>query len=460
MVYSDLLFFLGLLPCTVLLSFLDRSTEYKNLILVITSVIFFTWAVPAKVCLLFVTIIFEYIFGLGIAKTRENRRPAAAAILAADFLMNAGVFLVFAHNYLFDSIDALHFSKALIPIGVSFYTVRGFSYCYDVFKGKCKAEKNIFCLLVYMISYHFMLVGPVVRYGDIEPAIRNRTVTGKGIRDGLNRFIIGLAKAVLIANVFSRMKLAGLNSQEITLIGCWFGMIAFFAEIYFLFTGMSDMAWGLGRMNGFDYPKNYSDMGISGLFGGLLKTFNTTLVNFFEEVFSDIAKDRKVLSVICTVFCCIAVAMWYDCRLNFIIVGAAVGIIAALEKYVYGKKLEKAPAAVRFIYILILCVLLFGGLYFSSLYGYRKWLLALVGVGTKYSLSVAMKYAVLNNITLILIAFVSVCPAIRKPLMSAVGKYAERSPRAYGQVRILKTVLSAATLLLCIITIAARLTAA
>lgn len=460
MVYSDLLFFLGLLPCTVLLSFLDRSTEYKNLILVITSVVFFTWAVPAKVCLLFVTIIFEYLFGLGIAKTREDHRSASAAILALDFLMNAGVFLVFAHNYLFESIDALHFSKALIPIGVSFYTVRGFSYCYDVFKGSCKAEKNIFCLLVYMISYHFMLAGPVVRYGDIEPAIRKRTVSGQSIREGLNRFIIGLGKAVLIASVFSRMRLAGLNSHEITLIGCWFGMIAYFAEIYFLFTGMSDMAWGLGKMNGFDYPKNYSDMGINGLFGGLLRTFNSTLVKFFEEVFSDISKNKKALSIICTVLCSVAIAMWYECRLNFIIVGAAVGIIVALEKYVYGKKLAKAPAAVRFIYILLLCVAVFGGLYFNTFYGYRKWLLALVGVGTKYSLSVAMKNAVLNNITLILIAFISVCPTIRKPLMSAVDKYSERSPQAYGQVRILKTAAAAAVLLMCIITIAAKINAA
>lgn len=458
MVYSDLLFFLGLLPCSVLLSFLDRSTEYKNLILVITSVIFFTWAKPAAVCLLFVTVVFEYLLGLGISRVKEKNTASAKVLLLFDLLMNVAVFFVFAHNYLFDKISLLNFSDAVIPAGVAYYTVRGFSYCYDVYKGRCAAEKNIFCLLVYMVSYHFMLVGPVVRYGDIEPAIRKRTVTGREINEGINRFIIGLGKVVLISSVFSRMKLAGLNGNEITLLGCWFGMIAFFAEIYFLFTGTCDMAGGLGKMNGFDYPENYKDMGVQGLFTGLLKTFNTTLVEFYEEISENISKNKKLAAQVCTVLCCAAVAVWYEAKLNFLAVGIAVGIIVLLEKHVYGQKLGKLPSWVKFIYILLLCITVFGGLYFNSMYGYRKWLLALISVGTKYELSVAMKNAVLNNIFLIIIAFISVCPPVRKKLMSLIESYSQKSARAYGQVRICKTVLTVLTLLYCIVTIAARMT--
>lgn len=457
MSYSDLLFFLGLLPLSVLFSFFDRSTEYKNFILIITSVIFFSWAKPAAVCLLFVTVIAEYFIGLGIAKTREVKKSGAKALLVADFIMNAAVFFVFTHNYLFEKISVLSFSQAVIPVGAAYYTVRGFSYCYDVYTGKCRAEKNIFCLLTYMVSYHFMIAGPVVRYGDMEPYIRKRTVGGHEINEGLNRFIIGLAKAVLLAPVFARIKLAGLNSDEITLLGCWFGMIAFFGEAYFMLAGMSDMARGLGKMNGFDYPENYKDPSSKGLITGLLESFNTTLVKFYEEVFAGLDRGKKLFSVVCTVLCYTALMIWYEAKVNFLIVGIAVGIIAVLEKYVYGKKLEKFPGAVKFIYVFVIGMAVFGGLYFSSMYGYRKWILALTGIGTDYQLSVAVKNVVLNNIVLIIIAFISICPFIRKPLLAAADRYGEKSARAYGQVRICKTVLLAAVLILCVITQAAKL---
>lgn len=457
MSYSDLLFFLGLLPLSVLFSFLDRSAEYKNFILIITSVIFFAWAKPIIVCLLFLTVIAEYLIGIGIEKSKSAGKAGARALLFADLIMNAGIFFVFAHNYLFDKVEILSFSEAVIPVGVAYYTVRGFSYCYDVYTDKIKAERNIFCLLTYMVSYHFMIVGPIVRYGDIEPYIRKRTAGGREINEGLKIFIPGLAKVLLLAPVFSGIKLAGLNGEEITLLGCWLGMISFFAEAYFVFTGMSDMARGLGKMNGFDYPENYRELGTKGLFKGLLESFNTTLVKFFEEVFERAGRGKKLLTAVCTVLCFAAVMLWYEARLNFLIVGIAAGLIAVLEKYAYGRKLERLPSAVKLIYVFILSMILFGGLYFSSMYGYRKWLLALVGTGTEYELSVAVKKAVLNNIVLIVIAFISVCPVIKKPLLSAAERYGERSARAYGQVMICKTAVRAVVLLLCVITAAAKL---
>ena len=132
--------------------------------------------------------------------------------------------------------------------------LRGISYVYDVFKGNCKAEKNIFCLLTYMVSLHFMLVGPLVRYGDIEPQIRHREITGAKLNQGLNKIVFGFGKVVLLAGVFEQIKLAGLNGKEITTLGCWLGMLSFLAQYYFLFTGLSDMAKGLGLTNGFVYP--------------------------------------------------------------------------------------------------------------------------------------------------------------------------------------------------------------
>lgn len=459
MVYSDLLFFLGLLPASVLLSFLDRSAEYKNLILILTSAIFVAWAKPVGVLAIFITVIFEYLLGLGIGKVKETNTASAKVLLAADLLMNCAVALVFGHNYIFSEKSFLHLSDALLPIGAAYYAVKGFSYCWDVYKGNCAAEKNIFCLMTYMTSYHFLAAGPVVRYGDIEPQIRKRTVTGKDINEGLNSFIIGLGKVVLIASVFNRMKLSGLNAREITFLGCWFGMIAFFAEAYFTLSGLSDMAWGLGRMNGFTYPFNYSDIGINGLLGGLVKSYNTTLVGFYEEVFSNISKGRKTAGIICTVLCGAALAMWYHVSVNFLVCGIAAGAVIALEKYVYGKRLTEARGWIKFIYLLAVSMAIFGGMYFSSLYGYRKWLFALIGVGNDYTLSVSMKNAVLNNIVLIIIAFISVCAPLRNAVRSAVEKYAQGSARRFGQIEICKTVFRCAVLLLCILTLAAKIAA-
>ncbi len=456
--YYDMLFFLGLLPCSVLFSFFDRSTEYKNLILIITSVLFFSWAKPMTSCLLFLTVLFDYLIGLCIEKSRDENRSASKALLATDFAMNAAVFFIFAHNYLFDAVENLSFSDAVIPVGVAYYTVRGFSYCYDIFKGS-KAEKNIFCLLTYMVSYHFMIVGPVVRYKDIEPQIRKRTVTGREINMGLNRFIIGLGKAVLLANVFNQIKLAGLNGHEITLLGCWVGMTAFFAEGYFMFTGLSDMAMGLGLMNGFTYPKNYRDMGINGLFLGLVKSYNTTLTEFFGEVFSSLGKRKKLLSAVSIIACCVALAIWYEAKLNYILVGLAVGIVLVGEKYFWGSRISQAKGIFKAVYVFGLAFFLFGGLYFSSFYGYRKWLLGLVNVGTDYKLSVALKYTVLGNIFLIAIAFAYVCVPIRNKITALTVSYSERSPRAYGQTAICKTVLRAVILVTCIATLAVQYTA-
>lgn len=168
---------------------------------------------------------------------------------------------------------------------MGYYMLRGISYVYDVFMGNCKAEKNVFCLLTYMVSLHFMLVGPLVRYGDIEPQIRHREITGAKLNQGLNKIVFGFGKVVLLAGVFEQIKLAGLNGKEITTLGCWLGMLSFLAQYYFLFTGLSDMAKGLGLTNGFVYPDNYTNIEADGLFTGMIKSFNTTVVDFFSEVF-------------------------------------------------------------------------------------------------------------------------------------------------------------------------------
>ena len=461
MVYSDLIFILGLFPIVTILSFFDRSTEYKNLILILASVIFFSWGKPFAFCLIFLSVFFDWAMGCAIKK-QEGKRPVQAFFLVLDFIVNAGLLFVFGHNYLFVNSDLLSFEQTVIPVGIAFYTLRGFSYVYDIYKGKAEPEKNVLCLLTYMISFHLMLVGPLIRYKDIEPQIRKREITTAKLNAGLVKIFTGFAKVVLLADLFSRIKLAGLNGNEITTLGCWLGMMSFFAQYYFIFTGFSDIAKGLGLVNGFDYPENYFIVKADELFTGLVRSVNTTVVDFFAEVFG-INKDNKdnhskAYVAVMAIVCGIVVSLWYEAKFNFVIVGLFAGLLIALEKVFLSKPLGKLPVWLKYVYLIAAAMVIFGGLYFDSFYGYKKWLFALVGVNTKYTLGVAVKDAVLKNITLIVIAFCIICPFMNRLIKNAVTSFEEKSEKCYGISRITKTVLTAFVFALSIITLVVEYT--
>ncbi|MBR4555360.1 MAG: acyltransferase [Ruminococcus sp.] len=456
MIYSELLFFLGVMPITVLMSFLDKSTEYKNLILVLTSVAFVSWGKPLWCLLIFATVISEYFIGLGIGKTRINSKPVSSLLLAADLGINVFVFLLLGHNALFSQDSALHLRAAVIPIGAAWYTAKGFSYCFDVYTGRCREEKNIFCLLTYMVSYHFLMAGPVVRYGDTEPYIRKRTVTGKCVNDGLVRFIVGLGKGVILAPAFGRIAQAGLEHKDTTLAGSWVGMFAFFGECWFSFTAFCDMAKGLGLMNGFNYEENYRDLSVSGMLGGLVKSANTTLIKLVEDFFKMFTKGNVFFGAVCTLFGCVIVALWYSISKPFAIVGAALGAVLMIEHLIPEKTRSKIPIAVKAVYVGLLATLIIGGLRFTALEDYKNWLQSLFGVGNDYILTKALRSALLENLFLIIIAFCYVCVPVKKLIASGIRKLEAYSVTALALVRVSKTALTALLLVMCVITLAAQ----
>ena len=455
MVYSDLIFILGMFPIMTIISLFDRSAEYKNLILIVCSLLFFSWGRPFVFCLIFLSVILDWIFGLIISKNRENK-ALCGIFLVLDIIMNVSLMLIFGQNILYNKVKKLSFDAAILPLGMGYYMLRGISYVYDVFKGNCKAEKNIFCLLTYMVSLHFMLVGPLVRYGDIEPQIRHREITGAKLNQGLNKIVFGFGKVVLLAGVFEQIKLAGLNGKEITTLGCWLGMLSFLAQYYFLFTGLSDMAKGLGLTNGFVYPDNYTNIEADGLFTGMIKSFNTTVVDFFSEVFCCKKNMNKVFTFVCYILCGLALSIWYQAKVNFIIVGLCAAVLCILEKLFFERPLSKLPDLVKYIYLVLTALVIFGGLYFDSFYGYKKWLFALAGVNVKYTLSVSVKSAVLKNITLIVISFFIVCPPAKRAFCKFFKKLSQKSQAAYGRVMITKTIMTVLVFAVSVITLAAE----
>ncbi|MBQ8967077.1 MBOAT family O-acyltransferase [Ruminococcus sp.] len=454
MTYTDLIFLFGMFPAATVLSLLDRSSEYKNLILILTSLLFFSWGRPFAVCLIFLSLFVDWGIGLAVGSLRAKSRPAALAMTVIDAAMNLGLMLVFGHNYLFEG-RSPGLEEVMLPVGMGYYSLRGFSYVQDVFRGKIRPERNVFCLMTYMVSFHLMCAGPVVRYGDMESQIRSREVNTDKLNAGLNRMVWGLGKIVLLSEVFAKIMAAGLNGNEITTLGCWLGMLAFFARYYFLFTGLCDMSRGLSLVGGFVLPLNYRDIEPDELFTGMVKSYNTTVVGFFADLLGLPESKSKVRTAVGAVICGGLMGLWYHVSLGCLVIGLAAGALVAAEQLFLKDILAKLPAAVKYIYLVLTAMIIFGGLEFKSFYGYRKWLLGLVGVGTKYTLSVAVKNAVMNNYVLILIAFCVVCAPVRRLITGGADKLSAKNRRAYSAVRAVKTLATAAVLVISAITLAA-----
>ena len=454
MTYTDLIFLFGIFPVSTVLSLLDRSPEYKNMILIITSLLFFSWGRPFVVCLIFLSLFADWSIGLAVGSLREKNRPAAIALTVIDGALNLALMLIFGHNYLFSE-TKLALDAALQPVGMGYYALRGFSYVHDVCRGKIRAEKNVFCLMTYAVSFHFMCAGPVVHYGDIEGQIRRREVNTDKLNAGLNSMIWGLGKITILSGAFAKIHTAGMNGSEITTLGCWLGMLAFFAQNYFLFTGLCDMSRGLSLVGGFVLPKNYRDIEPDELFTGLVKSYNTTVIGFFADLLGISESRSKIRTAISAVICGGLMGLWYQVSFTALQIGLAAGVLAALEQLLLKDKLAKLPAAVKYIYLLAASLLIFGGAEFRSFSGYHKWLVGLAGAGTKYTLSVAVKESVLQNIVLTAIAFCIVCTPVRRKITGCADRLSAKNRRTYSAVRAAKTLSTAAVFILSVMTLVA-----
>lgn len=449
MIYTDLLFFLCILPFSVLFSFFDRSTEYKNLILVLTSLLIFSWGKPFGVCLLFLTAVAEWLIARWIEKDGARKLP-----ILVDVIMNLFVFFLFTRKFLYLGGDAFGYEKVLGTLGILFYVTRGFAYVYDVSKGKIKAEKNVFCLITYMTAFFFMPTGPVARYGDIEPMIRKRTMTVESITKGLNSFVYGLSKAVIIAPVLRKIGVAGFNFGEINFIGCWTGALAMIGFAYFLFTGFCDMSFGLASIYGFDVKKNCRNLGVNGVYEGVIKSFGTTMFEFFEEVIADFGEEYGFFKNILVVILSALIAFMLHQSLLFLLIGIVVGVLIVLEKTMFKGFIEKAPGVLKFVLTYGISFFLFGGLAAGGVRAFAKWLGALAGIGTKYTLSVAVKYAIINNCFVVLIAALLAFTPLKEKIDAKVQAYSEKSLENYGKVSVIKTILTTLLLIVCIILVA------
>lgn len=454
MVYSDLIFFLGLLPISILLSFFDRSVEYKNLILVLTSLVFFSWGRPFGVCLIFLTAILEWTLGLWIDKSHKNGRKGFLPLLI-DAVMNIAVLILVTKKYMYINSDVFGFADIILPLSISFYVLKGFSYIYDVYSGKVKAERNVFYLLTYMCAYFFLPVGAQFRYDKIQPQLKQRSFNLNGMSSGLTAFVCGLSKAVILAAPLKKIADSGLSNENTTMLGFWIGSAAMTGVVYFLFTGFCDISYGIGRIYGFEFERNYKDLTAKGVYGGLFKNTNTVLSDLFTDISSNISKESRTAKAMLALILCAVGGIWYNRSLTFLLAGVILGVFLIMEHTILKSFFKEAPAFLRFIITYLGTVIISGIMFSGSLSGLKNHVLGLIGIGTSGIMGTDVRTALLNNLFIAIIAILTAYTPLKNKIKTKADDYSMLSIEKYGKINIIKTILTAILFIICIIIVSA-----
>ena len=309
MVFSNTLFLYLFLPINLILYYAVKNRKWKNFILIIFSLAFYAWGEPVWIFLLIFSSLVDYGHGLFIEKHRGTK--LAKIGLLSSICINLGLLITFKYSaFLYENLNtifnlSLEIPKFSLPIGISFYTFQTLSYTVDVYKGQVKAQKNFSKFLMYVSLYHQLVAGPIVRYSDVEEEIESRVTTIENFSSGISRFTIGLAKKVLIANVAGKFVTQYMNSDlsSITVLEAWFGIAMFTIQIYFDFSGYSDMAIGLGKMFGFTYMENFNYPYISKSATEFWRRWHISLGSFFRDyVYIPLGGNRKNMILIYSLY--------------------------------------------------------------------------------------------------------------------------------------------------------------
>ena len=383
MVFSDLFFLFVFLPAFALsylaAHWIDQllSSEnsrpnriVENAVLVVFSLIFYAWGEPVYVFLMLFCVLLNYLAGLGIGHTQGTARKWA---LAGGLTGNILILSTFKYlSFFAQQLTALGIPvadpKIALPIGISFYTFQSISYLIDVYRQEAPMQRHFGNLLLYISMFPQLIAGPIVRYNTVAQEISNRSVTSKDVADGIYRFVIGLGKKVILANQLSEISdqfLAG-NMQDLTTTGAWIGIVAFTLQIYFDFSGYSDMAIGLGRCLGFHFNENFRHPYCCDTITDFWRRWHISLGSFFRDyVYIPMGGNRshQALNILVVWF---LTGMWHGASWNFIIWGVYFGLIVTIEKYTILRIRAYIPSPLLHLYSLVLVIIGWGIFYFDD----------------------------------------------------------------------------------------------
>ncbi|MGN1310289.1 MAG: MBOAT family O-acyltransferase [Clostridia bacterium] len=363
MVFSSITFLFYFLPI-VLLVYYTVPKKCKNIVLLIASLTFYFYGEPKYTLLMVFSIICTYFFGLLINKYKKHSK----LFLVLSIAISVGILIYFKYiNFIIQNINLwltnkIDFIHVVLPIGISFYTFQMISYIVDVYRGQAKVQKNILKLAMYISLFPQLIAGPIVRYTTIEEQLENRKHTFEKFAFGVRRFVIGLGKKVLIANVLGELTSIFLSSNEMSVLYYWIYGIAAMLQIYFDFSGYSDMAIGLGKMFGFDFLENFNYPYTATSITDFWRKWHISLSSWFRDyVYIPLGGNRvsKLKWIRNILIVWMLTGLWHGAAWNFILWGLFFGILLIIEKLFLEKILKKLPKFLSRIYVLMAVMISF-----------------------------------------------------------------------------------------------------
>lgn len=433
MVFSDLFFLYIFIPAVMLCYALARCADhayedgmrggryalpqnicpFSNAVLIVFSLIFYAWGEPVYILLMLASVLMNYIVGRCIGGGKKRSKTA----LVVGVILNIAAIGVFKYADLFVgtlSFFGLPLNKPgiALPIGISFYTFQSISYIADVYRGEVAPQKNFASLLLYISMFPQLIAGPIVRYSTISAEINRRSISFADISEGSFRFLVGLGKKVILANELSEISSEFLDGSlsSLTTGGAWLGILAYTFQIYFDFSGYSDMAIGMGRCLGFHFDENFNYPYISCTITEFWRRWHISLGSFFRDyVYIPLGGNRRhqILNILVVWF---LTGLWHGASWNFALWGLHFGVIITFEKYTILKIRDRIPQFLLHIYSLFLIVFGWVIFYFDDMTRLGGFIKVLFGFGTAGGWDLVTQNELFGNVWLIAAAVVCSLP--------------------------------------------------
>lgn len=450
-VFSDILFLFRFLPIFLVCYFAARKTIHKNIVLAAFSLFFYAWGEPVWVCLLLFSSVFDYLNGRFIEKHSGKKTAVLGVIVSVtvDLLIlcvfkYSGMIVSAVNGVLGTDIPVPDFH---LPIGISFYTFQSITYVVDVYKGKARVQKNYINYLLYLSMFFQLVAGPIVRYNTVAREIENRSTKLSEFSEGITRLICGLGKKVIIANTVGQIAGQLLTFEEApdSVLAAWAGVIMYSLQIYYDFSGYSDMAIGMGLMCGFHFPENFEHPYISSSATEFWRRWHISLGTFFRDyVYIPLGGNRKhqMLNIAIVWFC---TGLWHGAGANFILWGLYFGVLLLIEKKWLLEALKKVPKFVGHIYLLFAAAFGWMIFYFTDMEKMGGCVKAMFGFAHIPGTDLLTESRLKSNLYLI-IAAVILCMPVYKKLSELGEKMARANLAGFLVKNTVKTVFLAAVM--------------
>ena len=438
MLFSSVPFLFYFLPCVLLVYFLVPGT-LKNGVLLLASLLFYGWGEPRYLLVMLAAIAQGYVFGLLIEKSRGKRR--AGLYLALSVLLSLGTLAYFKYaDFMIRNLNALTglsvpLLSLALPVGISFYTFQILSYTVDVYRGTVPAQRNLIDLAAYIAMFPQLIAGPIVRYADVAGQIDARSFDAADAFYGATRFCIGLAKKVLLADAAGKVAAQILDGSaaSATTAAAWLGIVLYTFEIYFDFSGYSDMAIGMGRIFGFKYPENFRLPYTSRSITEFWRRWHISLGSFFRDYVYIPLGGKKKHQLLNMAVVWALTGLWHGASWNFVLWGLYFFVILAAEKTIGEKRLRRIPTILRRVGTMLLVILGWNIFYFTDLTQLLQHFGLLFGLlGTGFS-NAQTGIQLVNNLPLLLVCAIG-ATSVPQNLGNLFGGVCVQGGKRGGQI--------------------------